>query len=128
MAGSQIAVARGRWTAVDRISIVLMLVAITLGTPGLGFETRTVGNDALASVVFGLLIIPPIAALVLSWRMPRASAWLGAISGALFAAVAVVDLLGLMIGPPPAGMVLVDALILVTGLFVVARCWRLVRA
>jgi len=112
-----------RWGLTDRIPLVLLLVAFALGTPGLGPETRHFSDDTVANVLAAILFIPPIAALALSWRYPAVAAGLGLIAGAVLIVTSVLDLLGLFIGPPPAGMIVVDGLILVFAAVVAWRSW-----
>lgn len=112
-----------RWGLADRIPLILLLVAFALGTPGLGPETRHFSNDTIANVLAVIFLIPPVAALALSWKYPAMAAGLGLIAGALLMVTSVLDLLGLFVGPPPASMIVVDGLILVFAAAVVWRSW-----
>jgi len=116
-----------RWVALDRILIVVLLAVFSLGTPGLGFETRQAPDDGLATLAYGLMFLLPLVALAASWKWPGPAAWLGVIGGLLPVVAAGLDLFGVLVGPPPASMIAVDAGIVVAGLAVVWRCWRVAR-
>jgi hypothetical protein len=117
-----------RWVAFDRILIVVLLVVFSLGTPGLGIETRQPPQSQLADVAYGVMFLIPLVALLLSWRWAVPAAWLGLI-GALPPIVAAgLDLLGVLIGPPPAAMAAVDAGVMIAGVALAWRCWRIARA
>jgi hypothetical protein len=120
--------ARVRWTPLDRILIVALLIVFSLGAPEFGIETRQPSSDATAGLVYSAMLVLPVAALVLSWRWPVLAAWLGLIGALPVVAVGALDLSGALIGPPPVGMVAVDAGFVVVALILAWRCWRLSRA
>ena len=127
MAIGAVSTSQRRWDLMDRGALVLLFVAFALGTPGIGPETRQFSNDAIGIVLSIVFIAPALAALVLSWKLPALAARIGVVGGLLLMAAIVLDLLGLLIGPPPTGMILVDILILAAAAAVAWRCWRLVR-
>lgn len=128
MATAGVLATRPRWAALDRILIVVLLIAFTLGAPGLGFETRQAPENTFADVAYGVMTLLPLAALLASWKWAMPAAWLGLIASAPPVIVSVLDLFGALIGPPPATMIVVDAGVVVAGLAVAWRCWRLTRA
>jgi hypothetical protein len=107
--------------------LVALLLSFVLGVPGIGPETRQFTNDAMAVVLSIVILGPILGALVASWRWPALAAKLGLVAGLVVAAMAILDLFGVIVGPPPTGMVAVDALMLVIALLVGWRSWSLVR-
>ena len=108
-----------------RILLVLLVVVYIPGTPGLGVDTRS--QDAAPAVlgyVYGVAFFLPLVALAASWKWSQPAHWL-AIMSALFAIVLPgLDLFGVLAGPAPAGMVVIDILLVVLGL---ATLWRATR-
>ena len=102
-----------------RIALVLLIVVWTLGTPGLGIETRSGGD--LIGWMYTVAYLAVIAALVLTWRGRRFAPAVTAVVGAGAAAIAALDLSGLLIGPPPAGIVALDVAAIAIGLSLVAK-------
>ena len=98
-----------------RALLVILLLALVAGTPGLGLETRT-GASVLIGVLYGVPFLAAIGALIASWRWPRATvrlAWIAAVSAALLAAL---DLLGLT-DPvrPPLVIAILDVVAILVG-------------
>jgi hypothetical protein len=122
------AFSRSRLTAFDRIIVVVLLAVFTLGYPGLGIETRVASNTAALSVAYSLAFLGPLLALGTSWRWPRIAAWSALAGGSVAVALVLLDLAGILGGPPPVGMVIVDAIVAVLGALLVWRSWRLVRS
>lgn len=116
-----------RWAAIDRLVLVVVLASFAL-PPGLGLDTRSLTtNDALRAVLAVVFLGPPIGALLASWRWPLMAARLSVLAGLLVIAYALLDLFGVMAGPPPTGMVLFDAWMALVGAALVWRSWRLAR-
>lgn len=105
-----------------RVVLVLLIVVWTLGTPGLGIETRTGGD--LMGWVYTVAYLAVIAALVLTWRGRRHAPAVAAIVGAAAALLAALDITGVLIGTPPAGMVALDAAAVGLGLLLVVKLAR----
>lgn len=127
MATAAVLTPRPRWAALDRILIVVLLVVFNLGAPGLGFETRQAPQSSLADFAYGVMFLLPLAALLASWRWATPAAWLGVLASIPPVVAAALDLMGLLIGPPPATMVAVDAGVVLAALAVALRCWRIAR-
>ena len=113
-----------RW---DRVLILVLALAYVPGTPGLGVDTRTDG-PAYLGVIYGIAVLTPLLALAASWKWPRAAGLLGILAGLLALALPALDLVGVLAGPPPAGMIVVDIGILVVGLAVIWRSWPVAQA
>lgn len=127
MAGGTLAAASPRWAPIDRLVFVVLLASFAI-PPGLALDTRSLTtNDALRAVLAVVFLGPPIGALLASWRWPLMAARLGVLAGLIVIAYAVLDLFGVMAGPPPTGMVVFDGWFGLVGAVVVWRCWRLVR-
>lgn len=107
-----------------RIGLVLLIVVWTLGTPGLGIETRT-GGDVLGWV-YTVTYLAAFLALALIWRGRRFAPALAGAVGAAAAIIAALDLSGVLLGTPPAGIVALDAAAIGIGLGLVAKA-RLTR-
>ena len=91
-----------------RLALAPLIVDWTLGTPGVGVETRTSSNDVMGWV-YGIAFLALIVALVLTWRGKRSAGPVALAVGAVAALLAVADLFGLTAGQPaPAAMVVVD--------------------
>jgi hypothetical protein len=124
---SATAAGRGRWTGLDRILLIALLLAYVPGYPGLGIDTRDANASALG-VAYGLANLAPLLALGASWRWPRIAAWL-ALTGGLFAvALGLLDLAGLLAGPAPTVMMVVDAVVAALGAALTWRGWVLRRS
>ena len=111
-----------RWT---RILLVLLVAAYIPGTPGLGVDTRPQdAAPAILGYVYGIAFFLPLVALAASWKWRQPAHWLAIIS-ALFAIVLPgLDLFGLLAGPSPVGMVVLNIVLVVLGL---ALLWRTTR-
>jgi hypothetical protein len=117
---SATAVERSRWTGFDRILLIALLLAYVPGYPGLGIDTREAANAALG-VAYGLANLAPFLGLGASWRWPRIAAWLALAGGLAAVALGLLDLAGLLAGPAPTAMIVVDAVVAVLG---AALAWR----
>jgi hypothetical protein len=71
--------------------------------------------------------LAPLVALAASWKWPIAAASVGVIGGLLAAALGGLDIAGLLAGPPPVGMIVVDTVFGLIGLAVAWRSWRVTR-
>ncbi len=118
---------RTRWTPFDRILIVVLLAVFALGYPGLGIETREASNTPALDIAYSLAFLAPLLALGTSWRWPRIAAWSALTGGSVAVALVLLDLAGVLVGPPPAAMVVVNAIVAVLGALLVLRSWRLMR-
>ena len=98
-----------------RALLVVLLLALVAGTPGLGIETRT-GASVLIGVFYGVPFLAALGALIASWRWPRATVRLAWIAGASAAVLAALDLLGLT-DPvrPPLAIAILDVVAIVVG-------------
>jgi hypothetical protein len=106
-----------------RVLLALLLVVWTLGTPGLGIETRTGGD--LMGWVYTVAYLADILALVLTWRGRRFAPAVVAAVGAVAAIVATLDVSGVLIGPPPVGLIALDSAAIAIGLFLIVRGRRM---
>lgn len=102
-----------------RVGLLLLIVAWTLGTPGLGIETRT-GGDVMGWV-YTVAYLADFLALVLTWRGRRFAPALAGAVGAAAASIAALDLTGVLLGAPPAGIVALDAVLIGIGLVLVLK-------
>ncbi len=107
-----------------RVGLVLLIVAWTLGTPGLGIETRT-GGDVMGWV-YTVAYLTDFLALALTWRGRRFAPALAGAVGAAAAVIAALDLTGVLLGAPPAGIVALDGALIGIGLVLVLKA-RLMR-
>lgn len=119
--------ATARWKRFDRVLVVVLLAAFSLGIPGLGVETRQVENTAVLTLAYSLGFLAPLAALGASWRWPRAAAALGLVGGLTTLVLALLDLAGVMAGAPPLGMVVVNAVVALLAAVLSWRTWLLLR-
>jgi len=117
-----------RWTWLERILLLFVLVVFALGTPGIGPETRPAPSEGVLVLLLVLFIAPPLVAAGASFRWPRLAAWLGAVSGLLLIALGLLDIAGVVLGPPPTGMIFVDGLMALLGVAIAWRMWVLLRA
>ena len=114
-----------RW---DRVLLVVLMLAYIPGTPGLGIDTRDqAAAPALLGYLYGAAFFAPIVSLVASWKWPLAAAWLMALSGAIAVVLPGLDLTGVLAGPPPSGMVALNAVLVVLGAIVAWRGFRAAR-
>jgi len=74
-----------------------------------------------------LFFIPPVISFAASWKWPVLAGWFGVLSGMALITTGALDIAGLIIGKPPAGMVVVDGLMIALGIVLVWRMWRLLR-
>ena len=109
-----------------RLLLLLLLLGYIPGTPGLGVDTRTGAPESL-SYAYGLAFLLPLIALSVSWKWPGIAARLALGSGALAVVLAGLDLTGVLAGPAPAGMVVLDLVVVVLGLAVAWTAWRSTR-
>ena len=104
------------------------MLAYIPGTPGLGIDTRDqAAAPALLGYLYGAAFFAPIVSLVASRKWPLAAAWLMALSGAIAVVLPGLDLAGLLAGPPPSGMVALNAVLVVLGAIVGWRGWSATR-
>ena len=104
-----------------RALLVVLLLALVAGTPGLGLETRT-GSSVLIGVLYGVPFLAAIAALIASWRWPRATVRLAWIAAASAAVLSGLDLLGLTDPErPPLAVAVLDvvAILAAVGILIV---------
>ena len=108
-----------RWT---RILLIALVVAYIPGTPGLGVDTRDqTAAPAFLGYVYGAAFFAPIVALAASWKWPAPARWLALLSGAVAIVLPGLDLTGVLAGPPPAGMIVLNAILVVLGVAIVLR-------
>lgn len=111
-----------RWT---RILLAVLAVAYLAGTPGLGIDTRDQTNaPALVGYAYGVAFFAPLVAFAASWRWPTAARWLAILSALGAIVLPALDLAGVLVGPAPTAMAVVDVLLIVIGL---AIGWRATR-
>jgi Kef-type K+ transport system membrane component KefB len=77
-----------------RALLAALLACLIAGTPGLGLETRT-GGSVLVGTLYAIPFLAAIAALVSTWRWPRAVRWLSLIAATSTVVLSSLDLLGL---------------------------------
>ena len=110
-----------------RALLVVLLLALVAGTPGLGLETRT-DSSALLGYLYAIPFLGALGGLIASWRWRRTSnwfAWIGAVSAAVLSAL---DIAGLTDGQPPAAVVAVEIVAIVASLgILVLTARRVVR-
>jgi len=115
-----------RWTRYERILLIALMLAYVPGIPGVGVDTREASSaSATVGIAYSVAALAPLVALAASWRWHLAAALLGVIAGFLAIALPVLDLAGVLIGPPPAGMILVNIVVAMLGTAVACRSWRL---
>ena len=102
-----------------RVGLVLLIVVWTLGAPGLGIETRT-GGDVMGWV-YTVTYLADFLALALTWRGRRFAPALAAAVGVAAAAIAALDVSGVLLGPPPAGLIALDVAAIGIGLVLVLK-------
>ena len=107
-----------------RALLVVLLLALVAGTPGLGLETRTDGSVLLGSL-YAIPFFGALGALIASWRWPRATKWLAWIGAATAVLLSALDLLGVMDPTrPPIGVAAVEIVAIVTSLGILAITTR----
>jgi hypothetical protein len=77
-----------------RALLVVLVLALVAGTPGLGLETRT-DASVLTGALYAVPFLAAIAALIATWRWPRPALWLAALAGLATVVLSALDLLGL---------------------------------
>jgi len=122
------ALVRSRWTRSERILLIALLLAYVPGYPGLGIDTRETSNAVVLGVAYSVAFLAPLLALAASWRWPRAAAWSALIGGLVAVALGLLDLAGVLAGPPPSAMIVVDAVVAVLGAAVAWRSWARLRS
>lgn len=101
--------------------LVALLLCLVAGTPGLGLETRTDGSVLVGSL-YAIPFLAAIAALVSTWRWPRAVRWLAWIAAITAIVLSALDLLGLTDPQrPPTGVAVVEVAAIVLALVIAAR-------
>jgi hypothetical protein len=104
-----------------RALLAALLLCNVAGTPGLGLETRT-GGSVLIGTLYAIPFLAAIAALVSTWRWPRAVRWLSWIAAISTVVLSALDLLGLTDPErPPTAMVVVEVAAIVLALAITVR-------
>ena len=117
-------VAHRNWSVAERGLLVALMLVFLLGTPGLGIETRDMSKtDPVTGAMYGVAFFAVLASLIASFRWPVAASWLGFLGGGSSAALTLLDLAGVFVGPPPVGMAVVDVGVAILGIAVVWRSW-----
>jgi len=119
---------RSRWTRFDRILLIALLLAYIPGYPGLGIDTRETSNAVTLGVAYSVAFLAPLLALGASWKWPPIAAWSALIGGLVAVALGVLDLAGVLAGPAPSAMIVVDAVVAGLGAAVAWRSWGLLRS
>ena len=122
------ALVRSRWTRSERILLIALLLAYVPGYPGLGIDTRETSNAVVLGVAYSVAFLAPLLALGISWRWPRAAAWSALIGGLMAVALGLLDLAGVLAGPAPSAMIVVDTVVAVLGAAVAWRSWARLRS
>jgi hypothetical protein len=122
------ALVRSRWTRSERILLIALLLAYVPGYPGLGIDTRETSNAVVLGVAYSVAFLAPLLALAASWRWPRAAAWSALIGGLAAVALGLLDLAGVLAGPAPSAMIVVDTVVAVLGAAVAWRSWARLRS
>ena len=111
-----------RWT---RILLLILVLAYIPGTPGLGIDTRdSTAAPAFLGYLYGAAFFAPLVAFAASWKWPIPAIYLAIVGGALAVVLPGLDELGVLAGPPPAGVIALNALYIVLGLAIAWRAWR----
>jgi hypothetical protein len=119
---------RSRWTRFERILLIALLLAYIPGYPGLGIDTREVSNAVTLGVAYSVAFLAPLLALGASWKWPRTAALSALIGGVVAVALGVLDLAGVLAGPAPGAMIVVDAVVAGLGAAVAWTSWGLLRS
>jgi hypothetical protein len=106
-----------------RALLVVLLVALVAGTPGLGLETRTDGSVLVGSL-YAIPFLGALGGLIASWRWLRASVWLSWIGAASAVLLSALDVLGLTDGRPPVAVAIVEVVAIVASLGILALTTR----
>jgi hypothetical protein len=115
-----------RWL---RLLLVVLVLAYIPGTPGLGVDTRSAdAAPAVLGYVYGAAFFAPLLAVAASWKWQTAATWLALLSGVLAVVLPGLDELGVLAGPAPTGMVVLNAVVIVIGLAITWLAWRATRA
>ena len=104
--------------------LVVLLLSLGAGTPGLGLETRA-GSSVLLGFLYGVPFLAALGALIASWRWSRATVWLAWIGAATAALLSALDLLGLTDPErPPVAIAVVEIVAIVASLGILALTTR----
>jgi len=115
-----------RWL---RLLLVVLVLAYIPGTPGLGVDTRSAdAAPALLGYLYGAAFFAPLLAVTASWKWQTAATWLALLSGIFAILLPGLDELGVLAGPAPAGMLVLNAVVIVIGLAITWLAWRATRA
>jgi hypothetical protein len=115
-----------RWL---RLLLIVLVLAYIPGTPGLGVDTRSADSaPALLGYLYGAAFLAPLLAVAASWKWRAAATWLALLSGILAIVLPGLDELGVLAGPPPVGMVVLNAVVIGIGLAIAWLAWRATRA
>ena len=115
-----------RWT---RLLLIVLVLAYIPGTPGLGVDTRdSTSAPAFLGFVYGAAFFAPLVAIAASWKWPVPATWLALFAGIVAVLLSGLDLVSVLAGPPPSGMVVLNAVLVVLGLAITWRAWRATRA
>ena len=107
-----------------RALLVVLLVSLGAGTPGLGLETRT-GSSVLLGALYAVPFFAALGALIASWRWPRRTVWLARIGAASAALLPALDLLGLTDPErPPGAVAVVEIVAIIASLGILALTTR----
>ena len=119
---------RSRWTRLDRILLIVLVLAYVPGYPGLGIDTREVSNAAVLTIAYSVAFLAPLVAIGASWRWRRAAACSGLTGGLVAVALGLLDLAGLLAGPAPSAIIVVDTVVASLGAAVAWRSWGLLKS
>jgi hypothetical protein len=112
-----------RWT---RLLLLILVLAYIPGTPGLGVDTReSTAAPAFLGYLYGAAFFAPLIALLASWKWPTVALNLAAIGGLMAVILPGLDEFGVLAGPPPPGMVVLNAVYIVLGAAIGWRSTRL---
>ena len=107
-----------------RALLVILLIALVAGTPGLGLETRT-GGSVVLGYLYGIPFIGALGALIASWRWPRATVWLAWIGAASAVILSALDLIGLTDPErPPVAVAVVEIVAIAASIGILALTTR----
>jgi hypothetical protein len=113
------------WTWKERSLFGVLLAVFILASPGFGPETREAPSGAWMAIMTLLFFLPPVVSFAASWKWPVLAGWFGLVSGIALVVFGALDVAGLIIGTPPAGMVVVDGLMIAVGVLIAWRMWVL---
>jgi len=106
-----------------RALLVVLLICLVAGTPGLGLETRSGGSDLLG-YAYAIPFLGAIGALVASWRWRRTMLWLAWIAAVSAALLSAADLLGVVDGRAPAAIAAVEVVAVTASVCILALTGR----